>query len=343
MSKNFTINFYEIMGVEPTATMKDIRKQYAKLVMKYHPDKNPDTHDTSLFELIQRAYETIGNEQKRKEYDFYVNNVEKARDSDFISMKAKFKEFNELAENEKKSKTKEQVKIDFDRAFNEMDARVKLDRTRLNEKLTQDEIKKRMSDLALQREQEDIELAPTRVFDPKNFNIGKFNAMFDAYKESGGMGGEMTRHEDVGAFNGFNAGYTGVGGFNGGAFDDTEAETSMFGKVNFGHENRLNMNKLRETVGEASYVHGHRSGRDTDDYQKSLRELMARHEKERDELIKQDVDKFDTSNKKFQFMHEIGVTDNMLDWENNDEDNENLVEMAKRLLALQQNNTNNGK
>ena len=50
---NFSINFYEVLGVEATASLKEIKKQYSKLVVKYHPDKTKDSYDTSIFELIQ--------------------------------------------------------------------------------------------------------------------------------------------------------------------------------------------------------------------------------------------------------------------------------------------------
>lgn len=60
-------NFYDILGVKKDATQNEIKKAYRELCKKYHPDKNGGD-DTKIKE-VNEAYETLGNEQKRKEYD----------------------------------------------------------------------------------------------------------------------------------------------------------------------------------------------------------------------------------------------------------------------------------
>ena len=65
-------NYYEILGVSKDATQDDIKKAYRKLAIQYHPDKNPDGGDK--FKEIANAYETIGDENKRKDYDNKLNN-----------------------------------------------------------------------------------------------------------------------------------------------------------------------------------------------------------------------------------------------------------------------------
>lgn len=67
--------FYKILGVDETATKEEIKKAYRSLSMKHHPDKNRSNPDsTRLFQKITEAYETLGDEEKRKEYDMMNNN-----------------------------------------------------------------------------------------------------------------------------------------------------------------------------------------------------------------------------------------------------------------------------
>ncbi len=65
-------DFYEILGVEKSADQATIKKAYRKLAMKYHPDQNPGNKEAEdLFKEAAQAYEVLGNEQKRAQYDQY--------------------------------------------------------------------------------------------------------------------------------------------------------------------------------------------------------------------------------------------------------------------------------
>jgi molecular chaperone DnaJ len=59
-------NYYDILGVTETATQDDIKKAYRKLAKENHPDKGGDEE---LFKKISVAYDTIGDENKRAQYD----------------------------------------------------------------------------------------------------------------------------------------------------------------------------------------------------------------------------------------------------------------------------------
>ena len=62
---------YATLGVDRTASDKDIRKAYRREALRWHPDKNPDDREGSEARFIQvaEAYEVLGDERKRKAYD----------------------------------------------------------------------------------------------------------------------------------------------------------------------------------------------------------------------------------------------------------------------------------
>lgn len=51
--------YYNVLGIPPSATFEDVKKQYNKLVKQYHPDINPS--GTDKFQKIQEAYNKIKN------------------------------------------------------------------------------------------------------------------------------------------------------------------------------------------------------------------------------------------------------------------------------------------
>jgi len=67
--------FYSILQISENATQEEIKSSYRKLSMKYHPDKNRgDPESTSKFQKISEAYETLGDPEKKKQYDMSRNN-----------------------------------------------------------------------------------------------------------------------------------------------------------------------------------------------------------------------------------------------------------------------------
>lgn len=61
--------YYQILGIREDAPDRDIRNAYRKLVLEYHPDRNPDPKAADKFIEIREAYEMLIEPEKRKGYD----------------------------------------------------------------------------------------------------------------------------------------------------------------------------------------------------------------------------------------------------------------------------------
>ena len=160
-----TMNHYQVLGIDDTsATTNQIRKKYIKLITKYHPDKN-DKFDHNIFEAIQKAWECLGNEERRKEYD---NDLKEKKSQNHHDLKNAFEEYIRLAKiNEDIDESKKNIKI-------EVLTEIQISSQELNEKL---------NNRILEREQQEIELSSSCIF-PEGEKIDNyaFNALFLSQK-----------------------------------------------------------------------------------------------------------------------------------------------------------------
>ena len=63
-------DYYEVLGVDKSASEDEIKKAYRKIAIKYHPDRNPgDKEAEEKFKEAAEAYEVLHDAQKRQQYD----------------------------------------------------------------------------------------------------------------------------------------------------------------------------------------------------------------------------------------------------------------------------------
>jgi DnaJ-class molecular chaperone len=64
-------DYYQILNVSRDASAEDIKKSFRQMALRYHPDHNPENirEAGEKFKEINEAYEVLGDEQKRWQYD----------------------------------------------------------------------------------------------------------------------------------------------------------------------------------------------------------------------------------------------------------------------------------
>ncbi len=69
-------DYYEVLGVDKTASAEEIKKAYRKMAIKYHPDKNPDDKDAEeKFKEAAEAYDVLSTPEKRQRYDQFGHSM----------------------------------------------------------------------------------------------------------------------------------------------------------------------------------------------------------------------------------------------------------------------------
>jgi molecular chaperone DnaJ len=82
-------DYYKILELSPTATLKEIKAAYRRLAHQYHPDKNNnDMYAAAKFEIIKEAYEVLSHPSKKEYYlqqRWYDQSMAKKQSTDAIT------------------------------------------------------------------------------------------------------------------------------------------------------------------------------------------------------------------------------------------------------------------
>jgi len=154
MNHNTDINHYAVLEVPFGASAKDIKKQYHKLALKYHPDKDPDV-DRSIFQEITESFFALKDDKFRQIYDIVY--YESVRD------KKTCRQRKEKEQREREAKL--QLEREKERQRQQCEQRVREARERKEEELRElrehyarerkeEELREREAKLHLEREKE---------------------------------------------------------------------------------------------------------------------------------------------------------------------------------------------
>ena len=66
-------NCYDVLELNRTATLSDLKSSYRKISTKVHPDKNKAENATAAFRLVSKAYNVLKDDEKRELFDYYLD------------------------------------------------------------------------------------------------------------------------------------------------------------------------------------------------------------------------------------------------------------------------------
>jgi curved DNA-binding protein CbpA len=323
-----TVNWYDVLNVEQDCTQEEIKKSYRKLVLKYHPDQ-PDG-DPDLFELINDAYQVIGNIKNRKDYD-EAYNITSASQVDHQSLKGNFENYKTGMKTSILAEDKETAKINYNKDFDDFDAKHGYNRNIEKNAIDVSDAENMVMDLEQTRKDDDIETLPQELFYQGVFDPAKFNEAWD--KMNNGPS-EMIPHEgNPNAFIGDNATYTSLEAGYDKLYDDGELESDSFGPVKF---TPLKSNKLTskdvEKMSGAKYYDKH--DKLDMNYSKTLEEKMREREEAGNTFSKMSIKDFnqDSSMGGYGIFDSIGLPQSTIGWDNENEDD--LKKKYNKLLEM---------
>lgn len=182
-----TINFYKIVGAQPTDSDDIVRRKCKEKLSENHPDKmkkklkalpvekqeSERKRIEQQYKLVYEAYNIFRDSEKRKAYDLQMKTI---KSKNFFTQKNSFDEFRKLQNSEINENGKQSASAKFELAGLELDKEHGFKRNMLDEYVTEEDAKRKFDDLQIERDQQDIEYEPVNKFNGKlHVSLTEFN------------------------------------------------------------------------------------------------------------------------------------------------------------------------
>lgn len=286
---------YAVLGFNVTSakdrakiTDKQIAKAYNKKLRRLHPDKNRDKSPEELkqlnamYRLVHTAGEVLKDKARRKAYDL-ENSVRES--SGHASQRSKFEEFMELQESEVTDEAKNMAKLEFDRGVAELNKKHGVSKYS-TASMSKEDTSRRLEDLMQQRDEEEIEARPKRLFaENQKFDRMAFMKAFEKdkikrAKKKGRDVNKLVPYDDIGAFNGAGAGF-GINDDYGALYDESKFEgNTKFGGLGSDDESGDDSDSISVGSDEIDERYFHDGPMDNSDVNSALDKLMEAREAE---------------------------------------------------------------
>ena len=168
-------NLYELLNIPENSNNDQIKSAYKKLVLKYHPDKNPGQDFTDLLSNVNIAYRVLKKSETRQKYDNYLKNKRNTNDISHNNLKLNYQN------NSKKEVSQADIrnaKTGFHNKMNELNNKHNYnpDFSVMNSNQANQELN------LLQERRKNLNIDHVPIFNNSKFTNQGFNEKFDAFK-----------------------------------------------------------------------------------------------------------------------------------------------------------------
>ncbi len=242
------VNLYDVLEIKPNADIKSIKDSYKKLVLLYHPDKNPNI-DPELFSMISIAYRVLKKPDTRTKYDKYLQ-TKKSVSMNHNDIKSNYSEINKSYNS---GLNKDDSKREFYNKMEELNRKHKYTKNTDNRT-----VKEKLDSIKVNRN--NINFNFPKIFENnKDFSTNKFNNNFNKFKDGNkslNINNQSIIKADSDlnplAFNGFNNDYTSFSTIN--DIDKLYTEDSTFHSDNYTSlDNAFSLKQVNQNIDDRSF------------------------------------------------------------------------------------------